>query len=49
MTTVVDVDPNKLIETAAHDLKTNVKFPRPDWTLAVKTGSHKERQPESED
>ncbi|MCD6557656.1 MAG: 30S ribosomal protein S19e [Candidatus Aenigmarchaeota archaeon] len=47
MVTVVDVDPQKLIEKAAEELKKKIQMP--EWALYVKTGSHKERPPENED
>jgi len=48
MATVYDVPADKLIEKVARDLKESVKFERPEWALFVKTGSHKERQPDDE-
>jgi len=49
MTTVYDLPAGKLIEQAARDLKENVKFPRPEWALNVKTGANKERRPDNPD
>ncbi len=49
MTHVKDVDPQTLIQKTAHDLKETVKMPRPDWALNVKTGAHKQRQPDDDD
>jgi len=49
MATVYDVPANKLIEETAKDLKENVKLERPEWTLIVKTGTHKERKPSNID
>ncbi|MFH1721992.1 MAG: 30S ribosomal protein S19e [Candidatus Altiarchaeota archaeon] len=46
MTNVADVNPKKLIDALAIDLKENVKLKRPDWASNVKTGCHKERQPD---
>ncbi len=44
MVTVVDVDPQKLIEKTAEELKKKIKMP--EWALYVKTGAHKERPPD---
>lgn len=49
MTTSYDVPPNELIGRTAEDLKDKIKLERPEWTIFVKTGAHKERQPEDED
>ena len=49
MTTVYDVDAEELIKKVAADLKDNIKLSRPDWALYVKTGAHRERQPDSQD
>lgn len=49
MTTAHDITPDELITALADELKNNVKFPRPDWSLNVKTGAHKERAPEDPD
>ena len=47
MTGVADVNADKLIVAAAQDLQEKVKFPRPDWAVNIKTGAHRERQPDS--
>ena len=49
MTTVYEIEPRKLIEKVAEDLKKNIKLNMPEWALFVKTGAHKERQPVEED
>lgn len=49
MTNVGDVDPQILIEKTAKDLKDTIKMPQPDWSRNVKTGAHKQRQPEDSD
>ncbi len=49
MATVYEVPPDKLIAKTAEDLKTNIKLKRPDWTEFVKTGTHRERQPDNPD
>ncbi|MFC2154718.1 30S ribosomal protein S19e [Candidatus Altiarchaeota archaeon] len=49
MTSIIDIDPKKLIDAVAVDLKNNVKMDRPDWAQNVKTGCYKERQPDFED
>jgi len=45
MATVYEIDPKKLIERVAIDLKNNIKLKKPQWASFVKTGAHKERQP----
>ena len=49
MTNAFDVTSDKLIKAMAEDLKNNVKFKMPEWSLNVKTGAHKERSPENPD
>lgn len=49
MATVYEVPTDKLIAKTAEDLKTNIKLKRPDWTEFVKTGTHRERQPDNPD
>jgi small subunit ribosomal protein S19e len=39
----------KLIEKAAEKLKSMSEFKPPEWSTFVKTGSHKERPPQSDD
>ncbi len=46
MATVYEVPSDKLIATLAEDLKTNIKLKRPEWAVFVKTGTHRERQPD---
>lgn len=46
MATVYDVSADKLIKKVSIDLKDNLKFERPKWTLFVKTGANKERRPD---
>ena len=46
MATAYEVPPDRLIARAAEDLKTNVKLKMPKWAEFVKTGAHRERQPE---
>ena len=48
MTTVYDVPPTKLIEKLAEKLK-DMNIEEPSWTAFVKTGAHKERQPDNDD
>ena len=48
MTTVYDVPPTKLIEKLAEKLK-EMNIEEPSWTAFVKTGVHKERQPDNDD
>ena len=49
MATVYDVNAEELIKKASADLKEKIKLSRPDWAIYVKTGAHKERQPDSPD
>ena len=48
MVTVYDVPPTKLIEKLAEKLK-EMNIEEPSWTAFVKTGAHKERQPDNDD
>jgi small subunit ribosomal protein S19e len=48
MVTVYDVPPTKLIEKLAEKLK-EMNIEEPSWTAFVKTGCHKERQPDNDD
>jgi small subunit ribosomal protein S19e len=48
MVTVYDVPPTKLIEKLAEKLK-DMNIEEPSWTAFVKTGAHKERQPDNDD
>jgi len=48
MTTVYDVPPTKLIEKLAEKLK-EMNIEEPSWVMFVKTGTHKERQPDDDD
>lgn len=45
MATIYDVDPTKLIEQAAKELKKIAEIKPPVWACYVKTGRHKERPP----
>ena len=49
MVSVYDVNATELIEKAAKELKKIAELKMPEWTLFVKTGVHKERQPVSRD
>ncbi len=49
MTTVFDVDPHELIKRAAEELKKDKHITAPEWTIFVKTGAHKRRQPYNSD
>lgn len=49
MATVYEIPPDKLIAKAAEDLKTNVKLKMPKWVEFVKTGTHREREPDNPD
>ncbi|MEA3343189.1 MAG: 30S ribosomal protein S19e [archaeon] len=49
MTTVYDVDPNKLIEETAKELKKDENISPPEWSHFTKTGAHKERVPTDTD
>ncbi len=44
---VYDTESNKLIEKVANELKNTIKAP--EWSELVKTGSNRERPPESKD
>ncbi|UXM84583.1 30S ribosomal protein S19e [Methanococcus aeolicus] len=48
MVTVFDVPPTKLIENIAEKLK-EMNIEEPIWVSFVKTGTHKERQPDNDD
>ncbi len=45
MTTVYDVNPNKLIHSVAKELEKKEEFKMPEWALFVKTGANRERTP----
>ncbi|MFZ5501873.1 MAG: 40S ribosomal protein S19, partial [Candidatus Micrarchaeota archaeon] len=47
MVTAFDVEPNKLIETAAKKLK-EMKIKKPDFVGLVKTGAHASRPPQDD-
>jgi len=49
MTTVYDVNANELISEVSKSLKEVKDLKAPAWAVFVKTGSHKERPPESKD
>ena len=49
MTSVQDVLAHPLIEKIANDLKENKKLKAPEFTLFVKTGSHRQRAPDNPD
>jgi len=49
MTTVYDVDPTKLVEKAAEELKKLKELQMPEWAKFVKTGAAKERHPVKKD
>jgi len=49
MTTVYDVGADELIKSVAADLKMNIKLVKPEWSMFVKTGNHKERVPENKE
>lgn len=49
MVSTFDVNPQKLIEKAAEELKEVEEIENPDWSKFVKTGVNKERPPEQED
>jgi small subunit ribosomal protein S19e len=49
MASIHDVDPQKLIEAIAEDLKKEKEIVPPEWAPFVKTGVHKERAPDSVD
>lgn len=48
MVTIFDVPPTKLIENVAEKLK-EMNIEEPTWAPFVKTGTHKERQPDNDD
>lgn len=45
---ITDVNPEKLIQTAAKELEKIPELKPPEWVKFVKTGAHKERPPEQE-
>lgn len=47
MTTVYEIPSSKLISNVAEDLRINIKLKKPDWAEFVKTGAHRERQPDN--
>ncbi|MCS7109684.1 MAG: 30S ribosomal protein S19e [Candidatus Micrarchaeota archaeon] len=49
MITVFDVKPNKLIKRVAEKLKEGKIVSPPEWVFYVKTGAHRERQPQDAD
>jgi len=49
LTTVYDVDPNKLIAEAAKELKKDANVKPPEWSHFAKTGAHKEKVPTDRD
>ena len=49
MTTVYDVEPNKLIAEAAKELKKDTNVKPPEWAHFAKTGAHKEKVPTDRD
>ncbi len=49
MPTMFDVPVNDLIEEAAKDLQKVPEIKPPEWSVFVKTGTHKERPPKRED
>jgi len=49
MATIYDINPNKLIEKAAEELKKSGIVKAPEWSMFVKTGAHKERPPVDKD
>ena len=48
MTSVYDVDANKLILKVSEKLKKIKELSMPEWAKFVKTGAHKERPPQGE-
>lgn len=48
MVSVMDADPNELIERAARELEKMEEMKPPEWSKFVKTGVHKERPPTQE-
>ncbi len=49
MVSIYQVDPNKLIEKVAEELKKLSAVEAPEWAMFVKTGAHKERAPVNPD
>jgi len=49
MATAFEVPPDKLINAMAGELKSAIKFKRPEWAMDVKTGAQKERAPTDPD
>ncbi|MFH1127326.1 MAG: 30S ribosomal protein S19e [archaeon] len=49
MTTVYDVEPNKLIEETAKLLKKDEAIKPPEWSYFSKTGAHKQKVPTERD
>ncbi len=49
MVSIYDVQPNKLIEEAAKELKKMPEMAPPSWAIAAKTGVHNMRPPMEED
>ena len=49
MVSIYDVEPRKLIEQAAIELKKMPEMAPPEWAAYVKTGMHKERPPVNPD
>lgn len=49
MTTAYDVPPDQLIEKLAKRLKSDFKLTPPEWTEAVRTGTHTEKEPVRKD
>jgi len=49
MTTVHDVEPEKLINAISKDFKGKEEFKAPEWTKWVKLGRHKEKPPMNRD
>ena len=48
MVSVMDADPNELIEKAAGELEKMEELKPPEWSKFAKTGVHKERPPTQE-
>jgi len=49
MGSIKDIDPGKLIEKTAEELKKIKEIEPPEWSAFVKTGVHKERLPVQKD
>jgi len=49
MTHIIEVNANELINKAADELKKQKLVQPTEWSKFVKTGTHKERHPDSED